>query len=113
MTSIRLGPHLISIVSDDACSFDLAKEGKFGEFDIDSLTIRLRNDVAETVWRETLCHEMVHAVIAMTHLQVKLDEEMQEEVCRSFGPYLAQVGMFSHLKPSDVCVNGVTEVVEA
>lgn len=101
MKPIRLGPHDIRVVSDDDTTLELARDGKFGEFDMDSLTIKIRNDVAETVWRETLCHEMVHAVIAMTHLQVRLDDDLQEEVCRSFGPYLAQIGLFSE------CVNDV------
>jgi len=109
---ITLGPHQIKVLSTDEVTFELAKEGKFGEFDLDTLEIRLRNDVAETVWRETLCHEMVHAVVAMTHLQVRLDEDLQEEVCRSFGPYLAQMGLFSHLKPPRQCVKGVTVPVE-
>lgn len=100
--NLTIGPHVVAVVCDADTSLALAREGKFGDFDLDKLQIRIRHDIAPSVWRETLCHETLHAAIALTHLAARLGEDGEEEFVRALSPYLAQVGLFAGVKPPKV-----------
>ena len=99
--NIPIGPHRIRVLSGTQTNFDLAREGKYGDSQLDKLTIRVRDDLPVSVWRETLVHEVLHHAFALTEYIEKWSDETIEEVIRSISPYLAQAGMFSKVLRPD------------
>jgi len=98
--NIPLGPHQIKVLSGTQVTFDLAREGKFGDSNLERLTIRVRDDVPETIWRETLIHELLHHILGLTEYAERWTDEYAEGFIRAVSPYLAQSGAFSKvLKP--------------
>jgi hypothetical protein len=93
--NIPIGPHKIKVLSGSQTNFELAKEGKYGDSQLDKLTIRVRDDVPTSVWRETLVHEVLHHAFALTEYIEQWSDEGMEAVIRSISPYLTQAGMFS------------------
>lgn len=87
---VSIGPHTLTIQSDPATSLELASEGKDGDSDLRHLRIRVRHDLPESLWRETLLHEVVHMCLALTHLAQRLSDEDEEDLVRALTPYLAQ-----------------------
>jgi len=88
---LSIGPHTFVVDSDPAVSLALASEGRDGDSDLRGLRIRIRHDLPESLWRETLLHEVVHMCLALTHLSPRLSEEDEEDLVRALTPYLAQV----------------------
>jgi hypothetical protein len=86
---IALGPYAIRIMSDEATDLHLAEEGHDGESDVRKGVIRLRSDLDHARRREVLLHELLHHVIALTHLEARWSEDEQEEVIRALSPWLA------------------------
>lgn len=95
---VRLGPHAVRVLSDDTVTLELAKEGKQADSDSETLTIRIRSDLTLSVWRECLCHEVLHMAISLTHLSARWDADTEEDVVRALSPYLAQSGWFRTAK---------------
>lgn len=95
---ITLGCHVIDILADKKTTDQLVREGKFGDSDVEQLKIRVRGDLPPSVFRETLVHEALHHVIAMTAWVEKLSEDQQEDLIRSISPYVAQLGLFLQLR---------------
>jgi hypothetical protein len=90
---LTIGPHKVDIVVNDSATFQLTREGKFGDSDVEQLKIRVRGDLPRSVFQETLVHEVLHHVIGMTAWVERLSEEQQEDLIRSISPYLAHLGM--------------------
>lgn len=91
---IALGCHVVEVLSDKATTAQLLREGKFGDSDVEQLKIRVRGDLPPSVFRETLVHEALHHVLALTAWVEKLSEDQQEDLIRSISPYVAQLGLF-------------------
>jgi hypothetical protein len=98
---LTVGPHTVTVWCDPATSLALAREGKAADSDPERLSIRIRHDLALSVWRETLLHELLHHIIALTPLAAEWDEDTEERVVRALSPYLAQSGMFSNVSIPD------------
>lgn len=94
---IVLGCHVVDVLTDKTTTNQLMREGKFGDSDVEQLKIRVRGDLPPTVFRETLVHEALHHVIAMTAWVEKLSDEQQEDLIRSISPYVTQLGLFVNL----------------
>ena len=90
---LTIGPHKVDIVVNDSATFQLTREGKFGDSDVEQLKIRVRGDLPRSVFQETLVHEVLHHVIGMTAWVERLSDDQQEDLIRSVSPYLAQLGM--------------------
>ena len=86
-TRIVFGGREILVVSDVDTSLDLADEGLDGESDLKVGVIRIRHDLGEAEWHETLLHELLHFVWHATALPHLL-EEHEELVVRSISPWL-------------------------
>ena len=86
---LNVGPHLIRVMSDAETDIDLAEKQVTGESDTDRLLIRVRSDLPRSVRDEVLLHELLHHVIALTHLQARWSDEEQEEVIRAIAPLLS------------------------
>ena len=88
---LTIGPHTFEVWSDPDTSLALASEGKDADSDFRRLRIRVRHDLPESVWRETLLHEVIHMCLALTHLSPRWDEDAEEDLVRALAPYLAMV----------------------
>jgi len=88
---IALGPYTVRVVSDESTDVLLADDRVDGDSDVRKGVIRVRSDLDHARRREVLVHELLHHVIALTHLQVKWPEDEQEEVIRALAPWLAMV----------------------
>ena len=88
---LSIGPHTFEVWSDPDTSLVLASEGKDADSDLRRLRIRVRHDLPESLWRETLLHEVIHMCLALTHLAPRWDEETEEDLVRALAPYLAMV----------------------
>ena len=86
---ITLGPYIIRVVMDEATDLRLADAGHEGESDVRGGVIRVRSDLDHARRREVILHELLHHVIALTHLQARWSDEEQEEVIRALSPWLA------------------------
>jgi hypothetical protein len=88
---LSIGPHRFVVVSDPATSLELASEGRDGDSDLRRLKIRVRHDLPESLWRETLLHEVIHMCLALTHLSPRFEGDAEEDLVRALTPYLAMV----------------------
>lgn len=93
--NIQMGPHRIKVLSGTSVTLDLAKDGKYGDSNLEQLTIRVRDDLPASVWRETMVHEVLHHAFGLTEYVEKWSDETVEGLIRALSPYLAQAGMFS------------------
>lgn len=89
--SIKLGPHKIKIIFGADTNRELNRLDRFGESDIEASTISVRTDVAPSVARETLIHEILHHVWSLTALPTLLTPDQEEIVIRSVAPWLASL----------------------
>lgn len=85
---LTIGPHTFEVWSDPDTSLVLASEGKDADSDLRHLRIRIRHDLPESVWRETLLHEVLHMCLALTHLSPRLSDDEEEDLVRALSPYL-------------------------
>jgi len=88
---IALGPYTVRVVSDDATDLLLAEEGREGDSDVARGILRVRSDLDFARKREVMLHELLHHVVALTHLAVEWSEDEQEQVIRALSPWLAMV----------------------
>jgi hypothetical protein len=86
---IALGPYTIRVLRDEATDLILADERVDGDSDVRKGVIRVRSDLDHARFREVLLHELLHHVVALTHLAAKWSEDEQEEVIRALSPWLA------------------------
>ena len=88
---IELGPYVIRVISDEATDIRLAEDSVDGDSDVRRGIIRLRSDLDHARYREVLLHELLHHIVALTHLQTRWSDDEQEEVIRALSPWLAMV----------------------
>jgi hypothetical protein len=86
---LTLGPYTIRVLSDEATDLTLAEEGLDGDSDVRKGIIRVRSDLDHARRQETILHELLHHVVALTHLQARWSDDEQEEVIRALSPWLA------------------------
>jgi len=86
---VSLGPYVVRVLSDEATDLLLADAGHDGDSDVRRGTIRVRSDLDHARTREVIVHELLHHVIALTHLQARWSDDEQEEVIRALAPWLA------------------------
>lgn len=87
MTKIRVGAFEFTVDMSPQASLALAREGKMGDSSLETLTIRVRGDMAKEVRRETLLHEICHMAWAQTPL-AELGDDVEERVVRGLSPLL-------------------------
>lgn len=89
--SALVGSFVYRIVLDEERMRVLEKEANSDLFGITShgdLEIALHPGCAEMIIRETLLHEVLHAVFYNTGLTERLSEKMEEQVIRALSPAL-------------------------
>ena len=86
---LSLGPYTVRVLRDEDTDLRLADEGHDGDSDVRRGVIRVRSDLDHARQREVILHELLHHVVALTHLQAKWSDEEQEEVIRALSPWLA------------------------
>jgi hypothetical protein len=86
---LNLGPYTVRVVRDERTDLELADLGVDGDSDVRRGVIRVRSDLDVARQREVMVHELLHHVIALTHLQARWSEDEQEEVIRALAPWLA------------------------
>ena len=86
---LTLGPYVIRVLKDEATDLLLAEEGREGDSDVRRGIIRVRSDLDYAREREVMVHELLHHVVALTHLAVRWSDDEQEEVIRALAPWLA------------------------
>lgn len=90
---IIIGAHVVNVLMGEDVDLELAREGRFGDSDVERLQIRVRGDLPDSVRRETLLHEVMHHVWAQTPLAVMFSEEQEEQVIRALSPMLYALGV--------------------
>ena len=88
---IALGPYTVRVLRDEATDLLLADDRVDGDSDVRKGVIRVRSDLDHARFREVLLHELLHHVVALTHLATKWSEDEQEEAIRALSPWLAMV----------------------
>ena len=91
--TLRIGPHRVRVISDPATDVQLADADLLGDSDATRLTIRIRSDLPTSVWHDTLVHEVLHHVLALTHLATSWSDDDEEAVVRTLTPHLVQLGL--------------------
>lgn len=86
--TVCIGPHRFAVLGSMDVTRRLLREGKYGETDIDSLSISIRDDLPPSLWDETLIHEIMHAAIAVSGLNSHLEDE--ERIVATIAPYISQ-----------------------
>ena len=90
-TSVRVGPYTYTIKVDAERIKELEKESDtdlFGMTTHGHLEIVLQPDVADTVLRETMLHEVLHAVLFNTGLSDRMTDKAEEHLVRALSPAL-------------------------
>jgi len=90
-TSVRIGPYRYTVKVDLSRIKELEKESDSDLYGITThghLEIVLHPDVADTVLRETLLHEVLHAVLYVTGTSDRLSDKAEEHLIRSLSPAL-------------------------
>ena len=88
--AITLAGRRICIDSSAEATLQLADCGDAGQSDLMADVIRIRDDLSEAQWQETLLHELLHFVWHLSALPHLLDEH-EETVVRSLAPWLHQI----------------------
>lgn len=92
---IRVGPFDFTVLSDDATDRELLEDGDAGASDPLRLTIKVRSDLPDAVRHETLVHEVLHCILAVTHLANQMSDGEEEALVRSIAPHLAELRFLS------------------
>jgi hypothetical protein len=88
---MKIGPHNVRIISDRNTDKRLHSDGEYGNSDPQHLVINIRSDLPDSVWHETLLHEVLHHIWALTPLSSRYTSEQEEEVIRALSPYLYSI----------------------
>jgi hypothetical protein len=86
---IAFGPYTVRVVQDEATDLLLAELQVQGDSDVARGIIRVRSDLDVARQREVMLHELLHHVVAVTHLAVKWSDDEEEEVIRALAPWMA------------------------
>jgi Zn-dependent peptidase ImmA (M78 family) len=83
----------VRVLEVDVCP---SGEGVFGEYDANNPTIYIQRGLPDTVYRDTLFHELVHCFWHLSGGRATLEliapkkaEKLEEVTCRLFAPGLA------------------------
>lgn len=80
--TVKVGPHTYRVrMIDDGV---LSDAGRVGQCTAQSLTIAICKDQAPSQLRDTLLHELTHALLN----QLDMDKDQEELVASTFGPGL-------------------------
>lgn len=93
VTSVKVGPFIYDIKLDAARIRELEKENDmelFGFTTHNKLEIVINPDMADSMLRETVLHEILHAVIYATGLGDRFTEKQEEHLVRALSPALFQ-----------------------
>jgi hypothetical protein len=88
--TVKVGAFTWTVESSAKTTLALALDGRYGDTNLDQLTIRVRGDIHPVLQRETLLHEMIHAALMQTPLAEQLTADQQEAVCRGLSPFLLE-----------------------
>ena len=89
--SVQVGPYVYTIVADTARIEECEKESReelFGMTLHKSLEIIVQPTAADMVIRETLLHEVLHAVLYNTGIADRMTEKTEEHLIRALSPAL-------------------------
>jgi len=89
--SVQVGPYVYTIIADAVRMAECEKESReelFGMTLHKSLEIIIQPDAADTVIRETLLHEVLHAVLYNTGISDRMTEKTEEHLIRALSPAL-------------------------
>lgn len=90
-TSVRVGPYRYTVKVDADRIKELEKESDTDLYGITThglLEIVLQPAVADMVLRETLLHEVLHAVLFNTGLADRMTDKAEEHLVRALSPAL-------------------------
>lgn len=90
-THVRVGPYTYTVKVDAERIKELEKESDTDLYGITThghLEIVLQPDVADMVLRETLLHEILHAVLFNTGLSDRMTDKAEEHMVRALSPAL-------------------------
>jgi hypothetical protein len=89
--SVRVGPYRYKVVVSAERIKELEKESNSELYGITThghLEIALQPDVADLILRETLLHEVLHAVLYNTGLSDRMSDKAEEHLIRGLSPAL-------------------------
>lgn len=89
--SVRVGPYRYTVKVDADRIKELEKESNTDLYGITThghLEIALQPDVADMVLRETLLHEVLHAVLFNTGISDRMTDKAEEHLVRALSPAL-------------------------
>jgi hypothetical protein len=86
MKRIKIGPHTFKIEYGKGLGVD----DNFGKADMESLTIFIRDDVPESLQRETLVHECLHLIRELSGIE-RTDPIQEEKEVQIMGMMLMEV----------------------
>lgn len=89
-----LGPFTYTVLVDEVAIAKVSKRqglDLFGNCDGDMLTVTIDPGVAPGMLRETLLHEALHAVTAMSGVAYEQGEEGEERLVRRLSPLLLEL----------------------
>jgi hypothetical protein len=86
--TVTVGPWTFTVDSSPKATLELADDGDYGHTEVHSLSMKIRGDLAEDVWWETLLHETMHAAWQQTPLAQMFTSEQEEQVIRGLAPFL-------------------------
>jgi hypothetical protein len=86
---LNLGSYRVQVVRNEQTDLRLAEAGLSGESNVTKGVIYVRSDLDYSREREVIIHELLHHVVALTHLAARWSDEEQEEVIRALAPWLA------------------------
>jgi hypothetical protein len=92
--TVQVGPNRYRVVLDQAAIDRIGAEGGtdlLGDTDREKLVITLSPGAAEDVVRETLLHEVLHAVFDVTGLGHEIGNKREEALIRRLSPALLDV----------------------
>jgi hypothetical protein len=92
---VRVGPFDFEVLSDSDTDRELLEAGDAGASDPLRLTIKVRSDLPAAVRHETLVHEVLHCILAVTPYTAELSEQDEERLVRTIAPFLAELGFLA------------------
>jgi len=94
--TIQIGPLTVTIVSDKKTDRHLDDLDRRGDSDLTRCTIRLHSELSDSAWAETLCHEVLHFLWALTPL-TETKEPSEEQTIMALSPWLRTLGLLDDL----------------
>lgn len=89
--SIEVGPFTYTVQTDQVAVLKMNEAQAtrlFGAFDERTMTITIDTDGAPGQIRDTLLHETLHGLLALTGLAEELGTDREERLCRALAPAL-------------------------